>query len=88
MPLLESARKITDNVDEAVHEVRHFYSNFHSVRYTRDDIVIRLHRKPTPQQLQEISAKFSDIKLLREEAAVVADKADEIKAQYVKYFKV
>src|SRR3954468_7259749 len=32
--------------------------------------------------------KFSDIKLLREEAAVVADKADEIKAQYVKYFKV
>ena len=32
--------------------------------------------------------KFSDIKLLREEPAVVADKADEIKAQYVKYFKV
>ena len=32
--------------------------------------------------------KFSDIKTLREEANVVADKADEIKAQYVKYFKV
>ncbi len=32
--------------------------------------------------------KFSDIKLMREEANVVADKADEIKAQYVKYFKV
>jgi iron(III) transport system substrate-binding protein len=32
--------------------------------------------------------KFSDIRLLREEPAVVADKADEIKAQYVKYFKV
>ena len=32
--------------------------------------------------------KFSDIKLLREEPAVVADKADEIKAQYTKYFKV
>jgi iron(III) transport system substrate-binding protein len=32
--------------------------------------------------------KFSDIKTLREEASVVADKADEIKAQYVKYFKV
>jgi len=25
---------------------------------------------------------------MREEASVVADKADEIKAQYVKYFKV
>jgi iron(III) transport system substrate-binding protein len=32
--------------------------------------------------------KFADIKLLKEEAGVVADKADEIKAQYVKYFKV
>jgi iron(III) transport system substrate-binding protein len=32
--------------------------------------------------------KFSDIKVMREEANVVADKADEIKAQYVKYFKV
>lgn len=32
--------------------------------------------------------KFSEIKLLREEASVVADKADEIKAQYTKYFKV
>ena len=32
--------------------------------------------------------KLSDIKTMREEASVVADKADEIKAQYVKYFKV
>jgi iron(III) transport system substrate-binding protein len=32
--------------------------------------------------------KLSDIKTMREEANVVADKADEIKAQYVKYFKV
>ncbi|CAN5192745.1 extracellular solute-binding protein [soil metagenome] len=32
--------------------------------------------------------KLSDIKTMREEPSVVADKADEIKAQYVKYFKV
>ena len=32
--------------------------------------------------------KTADIKTLREEASVVADKADEIKAQYVKFFKV
>jgi iron(III) transport system substrate-binding protein len=32
--------------------------------------------------------KSADIKTLREEATVVADKADEIKAQYVKFFKV
>ena len=54
--------KITDSVEEAVREVRHFYNNFHSVRYTRDDIVIRLHRKPTSEQLAQITRDFSDIK--------------------------
>jgi hypothetical protein len=53
--------KITDNVDEAVHEVVHFYSNYHSVRYTRDDLIIRLHRKPTDAQLAEINEKFKEI---------------------------
>src|SRR3954469_817468 len=55
--------KITDNVDEAIHEVVHLYSNFHSVRYTRDDIIIRLHRQVKPEQLAEISRQFSDIKV-------------------------
>ena len=32
--------------------------------------------------------KSADIKTLREEASVVAEKADEIKAHYVKIFKV
>jgi uncharacterized protein (TIGR00730 family) len=58
--------KITNNVDEAVHEVRHFYSNFHSVRYARDEIIIRLHRRPTEAQLAEITEKFSDIKTKRD----------------------
>jgi uncharacterized protein (TIGR00730 family) len=55
--------KITDNVADAVHEVTHFYSNFHSVRYTRDDILLRLHRRPTDEQLADINARFSDIKV-------------------------
>jgi iron(III) transport system substrate-binding protein len=32
--------------------------------------------------------KFSDIKTMKEEANVVADQADEIKAHYIKIFKV
>lgn len=55
--------KITDNVDEAVQEIVHFYSNFHSVRYTRDELVIRLHRWPNDEQLSTIEQKFADIKL-------------------------
>ncbi|MBC8105212.1 MAG: LOG family protein, partial [Anaerolineae bacterium] len=55
--------KITDNVEEAAKEVQHFYSNYHSIRYSRDDLVIRLHRKPTEAQLATIEDKFADIKV-------------------------
>jgi uncharacterized protein (TIGR00730 family) len=55
--------KITDSVDEAVREVRHFFSNYHSVRYSRDDIILRLHRKPTAKQIDEIRERFGDIKV-------------------------
>ena len=35
-----------------------------------------------------LAAVLASIKTFREEASVVADKADQIKAQYAKYFKV
>ncbi len=54
--------KITDSVEEAVEEVRHFYSNYHSVRYARDEIVFRLHRRPGDAAMKEIEQKFGDIK--------------------------
>ena len=54
--------KITDDVAEAAREVRHFYSNYHSVRYSRDEIIIRLHRKPTAEQLDQIEQRFADLK--------------------------
>jgi len=53
--------KITDNVEEAVEEVTHFYSNYHSVRYVKDDLILRLARKPTEQQLDQINHMFKDI---------------------------
>jgi uncharacterized protein (TIGR00730 family) len=53
--------KITDSVDEAMREIRHFCSNFHSVRYAGDDIVLRLHRRPAETQIAQIAERFSDI---------------------------
>ncbi len=55
--------KITDSVDEAVREITHFYSNFHSVRYTREELIIRLHRLPGEEQLAALTEKFADIKM-------------------------
>lgn len=53
--------KITKSIEEAVHEVRHFYSNYHSLRYARDEVIFRLQRRPTDAQLAEINEKFRDI---------------------------
>jgi hypothetical protein len=55
--------KITDSVEEAVQEIIHFYNNFHSVRYTRDELIIRLQRPPTQDQLAVIEQRFADIKI-------------------------
>jgi uncharacterized protein (TIGR00730 family) len=53
--------KITDNVDEAVREIQRFYSNYHSMRYSRDNLILRLHRKPSESQLAQLSKEFADI---------------------------
>jgi hypothetical protein len=53
--------KITTSVDEAVEEIRHFYNNYHSIRYTRDDLIIRLNRAPDAAQLAKINGEFADI---------------------------
>ncbi len=53
--------KLTDDPREAVQECIRFYRNYHSVRYTRDLVLIRLQRKPTESQFQEIRERFAAI---------------------------
>jgi uncharacterized protein (TIGR00730 family) len=53
--------KITHSIDEAVREVRHFYSNYHSIRFSRDEVIMRLHHAVTPAELKTIIAEFSDL---------------------------
>jgi hypothetical protein len=53
--------KITDNIDNAIAEIRHFYSNYHSLRHTRNEVVLRLHHPVTKPQIADIQSKFSDL---------------------------
>jgi uncharacterized protein (TIGR00730 family) len=53
--------KITANVEDAVAEIRRFYDNYHSIRFTRDELVMRLRRAPNPAQLAEITRLFGDL---------------------------
>lgn len=53
--------KVTDSVDEAVREVLDFYRVFHSMRYVKRDLVLRLQR-PLPEALMDrIRREFADI---------------------------
>ena len=53
--------KVTENVDEAVAEVLQFYRVFHSMRFVRDRLVLRLLRSLPPQLVERLNEDFRDI---------------------------
>jgi uncharacterized protein (TIGR00730 family) len=53
--------KVTDSVDAAVREIAGFYHNYHSLRYVKDRLVIRLQRAPSPKLLDSIRNEFKEI---------------------------
>jgi uncharacterized protein (TIGR00730 family) len=53
--------KVTDDVDEAVAELTGFYRNYHSSRYVRDLLVIRVREAPDAEELAALNAEFGDI---------------------------
>ena len=52
---------VTDDCQTAVDEVVNFYRDYHSMRYVREKLVLRLLERPDDEQLAEINANFSEI---------------------------
>jgi uncharacterized protein (TIGR00730 family) len=53
--------RIAHSVPDAVREIVGFYSVYHSSRYIRDQLVIRLERDPTDELLERLNHDFADI---------------------------
>jgi len=53
--------RITHSVAEAVEEVLGFYRVYHSMRYVRKDLVVRLNRPVSDATLDRLNAEFKDI---------------------------
>lgn len=53
--------QITDSPAEAVKLVKRFYRNFHSARFVKDQLVIRLRHAPSPSALEALNEDFADI---------------------------
>ncbi len=49
---------IAKSVDDAVEHVQKFYRRFHSSRYVRDKLVMRLNEELTDRQVDELNEKF------------------------------
>ena len=56
-----SLYKLTDNADQAVAEILQFYRVYHSLRYVRSNLVMRLHRRPGEALLETINTNFADV---------------------------
>jgi uncharacterized protein (TIGR00730 family) len=53
--------RITDDVEKATAEIEGFYKLYHSQRYVRDALVLRLRRPLAAGTLAELNARFTDI---------------------------
>ena len=53
--------KIVEEVEAAVGEVKQFYRNYHSYRFVKQDLVIRLLGPPTTALIDKLNRNFRDI---------------------------
>ena len=53
--------KVTSSTDEAVAEIVNFYRVYHSMRYVKGDLVLRLNRAISETTLTRIRTEFTDI---------------------------
>ena len=53
--------QITDSTDEAVKIITRFYRNYHSTRFVRDLLVVRLKHTPSASALAALNEDFADI---------------------------
>jgi uncharacterized protein (TIGR00730 family) len=53
--------KRVNSIDEAFDVIHHFYSCYHSIRYVRNKVVIRLTAEKQPSAIEKLNEMFSDI---------------------------
>ncbi len=53
--------QVTDSVENAVKTITRFYRNYHSMRFVRELLVIRLKHVPSPTAIEALNEDFADI---------------------------
>jgi len=68
---------VTDNVQTAVDEIIGFYRNYHSQRFVKGRLVLRMQEAPSAERLAALNAEFADI-VARGVMEVVAATPEEV----------
>jgi len=68
---------VTDNVQTAVDEVLRFYRNYHSQRFVKGRLVLRVQHAPSVDELAALNHDFADI-VVRGEIEVIDATAEEV----------
>jgi hypothetical protein len=68
---------VTDDVEAACDEIVGFYSNYDSMRYVGNRLVLRVARPPNPEAVEQLNKDFADI-CLGEGFEVIAPLPEEI----------
>jgi uncharacterized protein (TIGR00730 family) len=68
---------VTDSVDTTVDEIIGFYRNYHSQRFVKGRLVLRMHHAPSPEELAALNRDFADI-VVRGEIEQIAATPDEV----------
>ncbi|MGH7927218.1 MAG: TIGR00730 family Rossman fold protein, partial [Candidatus Binatia bacterium] len=53
--------KTFTDADAAVNEIVNYYRNYHSYRFVKQDLVIRLNHPPAPELIERLNHEFADI---------------------------
>lgn len=53
--------KVVDDVETVVQEIKKFYRNYHSYRFVRGDVVVRLLHPPTRSLIERLNRDFRDV---------------------------
>ncbi|WP_339749776.1 LOG family protein [uncultured Rubinisphaera sp.] len=72
-----SLYRVCDNIEDAVEEVMQFYCVYHSMRYVKGDLVLRLHVEPSDEFMEELNEKFHSV---CETGKIVKTTADPVEA--------
>jgi hypothetical protein len=68
---------LTDSAERAVHIITHFYRNYHSMRFVKELLVIRLNHAPSGAAVRKLNHDFADI-ILSQRIRVIEPTAEEV----------